>query len=191
MQSGKVRLPFHTFERRNKMEVYIGYALIFLARVVDVSMATTRTLMVVQGRKAQAAMIGFFEVGIYVTALGKVVSSLDNPFNLLAYCAGFAAGNFVGITIENKIALGNLSAQIIMKNVNNAELVDALRQNGFGVTILEAQGIEGPREILNVVLNRKDMKKLKGVVDSIDNHAFITINNITPVRGGYFAPMKK
>jgi len=109
----------------------------------------------------------------------------------LAYCAGFAAGNFVGITIENKIAMGNLSAQIILKSSSESDLVDALRCNGFGVTILEAQGIEGPREILNVVLNRKDMQKLKSVVDSVDNNAFITINNITPVRGGYFAPMKK
>lgn len=173
------------------MEALLGYALIFMARVVDVSMATTRTLMVVQGRRLQAAAIGFFEVGIYVTALGKVVSSLDNPLNLLAYCAGFAAGNFVGITIENKIAMGNLSAQIILKSSSESDLVDALRFNGFGVTILEAQGIEGPRDILNVVLNRKDMQKLKSVVDMIDSNAFITINNITPVRGGYFAPMKK
>ena len=173
------------------MEEFLGYALIFLARVVDVSMSTTRTLMVVQGRKFQASMIGFFEVGIYITVLGKVVSSLDNPLNLLAYCGGFAAGNFVGITIENKIALGNLSAQIIMKNANNGDLVDALRQNGFGVTILEGQGIEGPREVLNVIFNRKDMQKMKETVDSIDKNAFITVNSITPVRGGYFAQMKK
>jgi len=87
------------------MSLLLGYALIFFARVVDVTLATIRTLMVVQGRKVQAAMIGFFEVGIYITVLGKVVSGLDNPFNLLAYCAGYAAGNYVGITIENKIAL--------------------------------------------------------------------------------------
>lgn len=173
------------------MEMFLGYALIFFARVIDVSMATTRTLMVVQGRRLQAAFIGFFEVGIYVTALGRVVSSLDNPFNLLAYCLGFAAGNFVGITIENKIALGNLSAQIILKTSNNEELVNQLRQNGFGVTILEGQGIEGPREVLNVALNRKDLTKLKNLVDSIDKHAFMTVNNISPIRGGYFTTMKK
>ncbi|SRR5690554_1741700 len=173
------------------MEMFLGYALIFLARVIDVSMATTRTLMVVQGRRLQAALIGFFEVGIYVTALGKVVSSLDNPMNLLAYCLGFAAGNFVGITIENKIALGNLSAQIILKTSNNEELVNQLRQNGFGVTIIEAQGIEGPREVLNVALNRKDLTKLKNLVDSIDEKAFMTVNNISPIRGGYFSSIKK
>lgn len=147
--------------------------------------------MVVQGRKVQAAMIGFFEVGVYVTILGKVVSSLDDPLNLLAYCFGFAAGNFVGITIENKIALGNLSAQIILKTSNNQELVDQLRQNGFGVTIMEGQGIEGPREVLTVALNRKDLTKLKNLVDSVDQKAYITVNSISPIRGGYFSSMKK
>jgi len=121
------------------MPLLFGYALIFFARVVDVTLSTIRTLMVVQGRKPLAALIGFFEVGIYISVLGKVVTSLDNPYNLLAYCAGFAAGNYVGITIENKIALGNLSAQIILKTAENKELVDTLRDNGFGVTVIQGQ----------------------------------------------------
>ena len=173
------------------MPILFGYALIFLARVVDVTLATIRTLMVVQGRKTQAALIGFFEVGIYITVLGKVVSGLDNPFNLLAYCAGYAAGNFVGITIENKIALGNLSAQIILATADNHELVDALRANGFGVTIIQGEGIKGPKEVLNIALNRKDLNKLKKLIYEFDMDAFITVNSTNPISGGYFAPSKK
>ena len=109
----------------------LGYILIFVSRVCDVSLATIRTLMVVQGRKVQAAAIGFFEVIIYIVALGEVVSSLDNPMNLLFYALGFAAGNYVGIMIENKIALGNLGAQIILKTDDNKELIDRLRENTF------------------------------------------------------------
>ena len=168
-----------------------GYLLIFFARVADVTLSTIRTLMVVQGRKVQAALIGFFEVGIYVTALSKVVNSLDNPLNLLAYCLGFAAGNYVGITIENKIALGNLSAQIISRTSDNTELINSLRENGFGVTIIVGQGIEGPRDVLNVVLNRKDLNKLKKLVYDINKDAFITVSSINPISGGYFASMKK
>ena len=97
------------------MSALFGYLLIFLARVSDVSLGTIRTLMVVQGRKWQAALIGFFEVTIYVVVLGTVVSNLKNPMNLLSYSLGYACGNFVGITIENKIGLGNLAAQIILK----------------------------------------------------------------------------
>ncbi len=79
--------------------------------------------MVVQGRKIHAAIIGFFEVSIYVTALSKVVGNLDNPGNLLAYALGYACGNYIGITIENRIALGNLAAQVILKEENNIELI--------------------------------------------------------------------
>lgn len=173
------------------MELLFGYAIIFIARVIDMSMSTVRTLMVMQSRKITAAIIGFFEVGIYVSVLGKVVDGLENPWNLLAYCAGFATGNYVGITLENKIALGNLSAQIILRTANNDILVDTLRKEKFGVTIIEGQGIEGPREILNVALNRKDLQKLKKIVDSIDSNAYVTVNNISPIRGGYFGTMKK
>ena len=173
------------------MSLVLGYAIIFFARVVDVTLATIRTLMVVQGRKGFAALIGFFEVGIYIIVLGKVVTSLDNPLNLLAYCLGFAAGNYVGITIENKIALGKLSAQIILKTADNKDLVDTLRVNGFGVTIIQGEGIEGPKEVLTIILNRKDLNKLKKLAYSFEKKAFITVSNINPISGGYFASVKK
>ena len=146
--------------------------------------------MVVQGRRVQAAMIGFFEVGIYVTALGSVVKDLDNPYKLLVYCLGFATGNFVGITIENKIALGNLSAQIILRDAENKELVNSLRENGFGVTIIQGEGINGPKEVLTVALNRKDLESLKKLVYEFEEKAFITVSNINPISGGYFSQIK-
>lgn len=168
-----------------------GYLFIFFARVVDVTMATVRTLMVMQSRKLQAAIIGFFEVIIYITALGKVVDSLDNPISLLAYGLGFACGTYVGIIVENKIALGNLAAQIILKTADNKELIDVLREKKFGVTIIEGHGIQGPREILNIALNRKDLEKLKELVYKFDDKAFITVNSINPISGGFFHSVKK
>ncbi|NLK43626.1 MAG: DUF2179 domain-containing protein [Tissierellia bacterium] len=173
------------------MEFILGYLFIFFARVTDVSLATIRTLMVVQGRKLQAALIGFFEVSIYVTALSKVVSSLDNPLNLLSYALGFACGNYLGITIENKIALGNLAVQIILKISEKEELIQELRDKGFGVTVIEGQGLEGTKEILNVAINRKDLETLKKKVYEYDKNAFITVNNINPISGGFFASVKK
>ncbi len=169
----------------------LGYLFIFVARVIDVTCSTIRTLMVVQGRKLQAAVIGFFEVTIYITALGKVVDSLDNPMNLLVYGLGFACGNYVGIMVENRIALGNLGAQIILKSSGNKELIDILRGNKFGVTIMDGYGIDGPREVLTVALNRKDLAKLKSIVYSYDPKAFITVSSINPISGGYFSTIKK
>lgn len=173
------------------MELLLGYAFIFFARVIDVSMATVRMLMVVQGRKLHAASIGFFEIILYVTALNKVVNGLDNPLNLLAYAFGFACGNYVGITIENYIALGKLSAQIVLKDDDNEELIDFLRDNKFGVTVVEGCGKEGSREILNIALNRVDLNKLKDLVYASNPDAFITTSNINPVSGGYFSPKKR
>jgi uncharacterized protein YebE (UPF0316 family) len=168
-----------------------GYLIIFMARVIDVSLATFRTLMVVQGRRLPAAIIGFFEISIYVTALSKVVNDLGDPFKLLSYALGFACGNYIGITIENKIALGNLSVQIILKTSDNKELKQLLREAGFGVTVLVGQGIDGTREILNLVINRKDLDSLRKIISEYDEKAFMTVNNINPISGGYFASTKK
>lgn len=173
------------------MGFLVGYFVIFIARVLDVSLATFRTLMVVQGRRLPAAMIGFFEISIYVTALSKVVNDLGDPFKLLSYALGFACGNYIGITIENKIALGNLSVQIILKTSDNKELKQLLREAGFGVTVLVGQGIDGTREILNLVINRKDLNRLRKIISEYDEKAFMTVNNINPISGGYFASTKK
>jgi uncharacterized protein YebE (UPF0316 family) len=173
------------------MGLIAGYLIIFISRVVDVSMSTMRTLMVMQGRKVQAAMIGFFEIIIYITALNKVVSGLDNPLNLLAYALGFACGTYVGITIEGKIALGNLSAQVVLKTDENEELIETLRANGFGVTVLEGKGKDGKREILSIAMNRKDLDTLRTLVIQFDPKAFITVNSINPVGGGFFSAIKK
>ena len=173
------------------MGMVLGYLFIFIARVIDVTLATIRMLMVMQGRKVQAAIIGFFEISIYITALGKVVNSLDNVGNVFAYALGFACGTYVGITIENRIALGNLSAQVVLKGHDDMELVEALRESDFGVTVLEGQGREGNRKVIHVVINRKDLEKFKSIIYDYDNEAFITVSSINPISGGYFSPGKK
>lgn len=173
------------------MELILGYILIFLSRLVDVSMGTMRTLMVVQGRKWQAATIGFFEIAIYVVVLGKVVNNLNNPLNLLSYASGYAAGNYVGIIIENKIALGKSSVRVILKSEDNDELIAILRDQGFGVTVVQGKGREGVREILNIIIDRKKIVDLQKILSDYDEKAFVTVSSISPISGGYFAPKKK
>src|SRR6056297_1513927 len=114
-------------------ELILGSILIFLARVMDVSMGTIRTLMVVRGKRIYAALIGFFEVTIYIIALQKVVTSLDRPLNLIAYSLGLAAGNYFGSLLEEKMALGQISAQLI-PGKNQQQMIKNLREAGFGVT---------------------------------------------------------
>ena len=103
----------------------------------------------------------------------------------------FACGTYVGITIESKIALGNLGAQVILKTNDNVELIESLRDNGFGVTVLEGKGKDGNRDILSIAMNRKDLNTLRNLVSAYDEKAFITVSSISPIGGGYFSSIKK
>lgn len=130
-----------------------GYLFIFFARVIDVSLATMRTLMIVRGKGFIAGSIGFFEVIIYITALNKVVGGLDNPINLIVYALGFATGNFMGSYIEEKLAIGLTTIQIITER---HDICISIREMGFGVTVLEGKGKEGVKQVLMVSLPRKN-----------------------------------
>ncbi|WP_026895483.1 DUF2179 domain-containing protein [Clostridiisalibacter paucivorans] len=174
------------------MSVFLGYLTIFMARVIDVSMGTIRTIMVVQGRKTQAALIGFFEIIIYTMALATVVKQLDDIGNILFYALGFACGNYVGGYIEEKMALGDITAQIILKSNENVDnIIEDLRDNGFGVTVLEGQGKEGVRKILKITLKRKNINNLRQIIDNLDNEAFITVSDAKYIKGGYFTKITK
>jgi hypothetical protein len=98
------------------MEAILGYLLIFFARLADVSLATFRMIMVIRGKRIIAACIGFVEATIYILAVGKVLSAMNNPLNILAYALGFATGNYVGIFLEEKMALGSIIVQVILEH---------------------------------------------------------------------------
>lgn len=169
------------------MDALLGYFFIFFARVCDVSLATVRTLMVVRGNRLQAAIIGFFEVIIYITALNEVVGKLNNPFNLLVYAVGFATGNYVGSLIEEKLALGLTTVQVVTKD---PELCNKIRNLGYGVTVLNGFGKEGTRHVLLISLARKNVPDLISYVESEDESAFVTIMDTKSVKGGYFKQSK-
>lgn len=97
------------------MGIVLNFLFIFFARVVDVSLLTVRMLMIVRGKKYLAAVLGFFEVTIYIVALGRVMTSLDNWVNILAYSSGFAVGNIVGSVLETKMAIGTIMVRIVPK----------------------------------------------------------------------------
>ena len=143
-----------------------------------------RTILVVQGRKIPAAILGFFEVVIYIMILNTLMQSMDNVFNIIAYGLGFAAGNFVGISIEDKLALGYISVQIIIREESEHELTEALRKRGYGVTVLE--GHETKNSVLIAVIGRKEYDKLRYVTKKIVPNSFITVNSIKQWTGGFF-----
>ncbi|MGI6604696.1 MAG: DUF2179 domain-containing protein [bacterium] len=168
----------------------LGYLFIFVARVVDMSGTTIRTIMVVRGQRLIAAIIGFFEVIVYILALNQVVGKLDNPFNLLAYALGFATGNYVGSAIEERMALGFVTVEIIPSQYDSP-LADLLREQGFGVTCFAAEGREGPRLVLHVLLKRKKLTQLLDMLRETDDNAFYTIMDTRATRGGFLGQQGK
>ncbi|SKC92491.1 DUF2179 domain-containing protein [Maledivibacter halophilus] len=169
----------------------LGYLFIFIARVADVSLFTIRMLFIVRGKRVQAALLGFVEVIIYITALGKVVSGLSDYRNLLVYALGYACGNIVGSFLEEKLAIGKITAQIVCSHCDGKILAENLRDEGFGVTVVEGEGRDGKRYILNVMMNRKNIKKLYNILDQLEKRPVVTVFDIKSIKGGYFAKMKR
>ncbi|MEC9488292.1 MAG: DUF2179 domain-containing protein [Halanaerobium sp.] len=168
----------------------LGVLFIFFARVVDVSMATIRTLMIVRGKRLYAALIGFFEVTIYILALSRVVNSLDSPVNLLFYALGFSAGNYLGSFLEEKLAMGNISAQVIPSG-HSREMAAILREEDYGVTEMEGMGREGVKNVLIISLKRKELPGMLALIEEVDEDCFVTIMDARTTRGGYFKPRRK
>jgi uncharacterized protein YebE (UPF0316 family) len=172
------------------LQLALGYFLIFAARVLDMSMATIRLLLLVRGKRFQAAVIGFFEVLIYILALNMVVNNLDNIFNLLVYSLGFAAGNYVGSYVEEKMALGHATVQVIPKE-KDEDMAAELRKLGYGVTVITGSGREGPRRILIITIKRKSLPELMRVIDELDRDSFVTVMDTQFIHGGFWEKKAK
>jgi uncharacterized protein YebE (UPF0316 family) len=166
------------------MEAILGGLLIFCLRLCDVTLGTLRILMTVRGRKYLAALIGFFEVTIFIVAVSQVVRNVHNVWMVLGYSSGFAAGTLVGMTIEERLALGFTVVRIISTDIQN-KIAEALRALGYGVTEMTGQGLRGAVEILEVVVQRHDLPVVLQTIDEVDSKAFVTVEETRRVYRGY------
>lgn len=166
------------------MEAILGGLLIFCLRLCDVTLGTLRIVMTVRGRKLFAALFGFIEVTIFVVAISRVVRNMGNPWLVLGYSSGFAAGTLVGMTIEERLALGWTVVRIISTDLSK-RVAEALRLAGFGVTEMSGQGMRGTVEIFEVVVRRVDLPKVLQTVDQVDSKAFVTVEETRRVYRGW------
>ncbi len=164
------------------IEIILGAVLIMFMRIADVTLGTFRTILVVQGRKYYAAMTGFFEVLIWIFAMRYIVQHMDHTINLLGYAVGFALGNVMGITLEQRVALGYTQINIVSLH-HTDDIANKLRSSKFGVTILPAEGGSGGVSIVIVIAKRKFQKQIMKIVESVDKRAFITVQQSMPYRG--------
>jgi len=163
--------------------------LIFIARICDVSIGTIRIIFVSKGRKYIAPILGFFEVLIWITAISKIMQNLDNYVNYIAYAAGFATGNFVGMIIEEKLAVGFQMIRVFTYQ-NGPGLVQSLNIGGFGATSVEAHGAKEKVHIIYTIVQRTELQRVLNIIDEFNPRAFYTIEDIRTVNEGIF-PVRK
>ncbi len=165
--------------------------LIFLARICDVSIGTLRIIFVSKGKKNIAPILGFFEVLIWIIAISKIMQNLDNYINYVAYAAGFATGNFVGMIIEEKLALG-IQMIRVFANERGRDLVQILNSNGFGATTVEAHGAKDKVHLVYSIVHRHELERVLDLINEFNPKAFFTIEDVKSVNeGGIFSTRKQ
>lgn len=163
-----------------KSEAFVLYGiplLIALARIVDVSIGTLRIIFIAKGLRLWAPILGFFEVSIWLGAISQVMENLTNLTNFFAYALGFSLGNYIGMYIENRLALGMVVVRIITK-VDSSELVRALRAMRSSVTVADAQGNTGAVKIIFTVIKRSDIAHVRELILKYNPQAVYSIEDV-------------
>ncbi|MEQ8525077.1 DUF2179 domain-containing protein [Gracilimonas sp.] len=151
--------------------------LIFFARIADVSLGTLRITMVSRGYKWQSALLGFFEVLIWVIVVAQLLKNLNHWVNYIAYAAGFSAGTFIGLYIEDKMKVGTVLVRIITLN-KSEELIEALKEAGIALTSIDAKGGFNDVKVIFTVMKRKKLNKVFNIVKDIDPEAFFSTEDV-------------
>lgn len=159
--------------------------LIFIARILDVSIGTIRVIFITRGYKFIAPILGFFEVLIWLAAIRQVMVNLTNVVCFFAYAIGFAAGTFAGMYIEEKISVGKVILRIISRR-DAASLISALNKRGYVTTVTDAQGPKGRVKIIFTVIERHDLPQVTGIINKFDHHTFYSIEDVKYARENNF-----
>jgi len=163
--------------------------LIFVARVIDVSLGTVRVIFVSRGFKYLAPVVGFFEILIWLLAIGQIMKNLSNPACYIAYAGGFALGNFVGIHIAEKLSLGLVMIRVVTKK-DAASLVDFLKAENYGVTSVDGHGTSGQVKVVFTIVPRREARGVVELIKKFNPHAFYSIEEVGLVEKGIF-PVRK
>lgn len=163
--------------------LYIG---ILLAKIVEVSIGTTRIVLITRGERGLGALLGFFEVMIWVILVSTVLSNItEDPIKVVVYAVGFALGNYVGSVVEQRLGIGTVRIEAILLEIHGEEVAQKIRDKGYAVTVIEGKGMNHNRKVLIMNIKRKDYQSVVKMIRSFQENVMITINDIKPVYGGY------
>jgi uncharacterized protein YebE (UPF0316 family) len=158
------------------METTLLALLIFGLRILDVSIGTVRIVVLVRGRRFLAGGLGFVESLVWVTAAGLVLTNLDSPIKAVAFASGYAAGTILGSTIERWIGVGDAMVRVIT-GVDSPPVADHLRAEGYAVTVINGEGLNGDVRIAFTVIGRRRARRVLEVVRNANPEAFVTIED--------------
>lgn len=171
------------FESQTSILIYIG---IFLAKLIEVSLATLRAVLNNRGQKLVAATIGFFEVMLWIYLASIVLKDVSSdPLKVVVYCLAFSCGNYVGVTLEEKIALGMSVIEILVSETEAKNLAKILRDEGYGVTTIESYGKEDKKVIVKTYLKRKQLNHAVSIIKQHGTGSFFSISDVKSLVGGY------
>lgn len=163
------------------------YLIILFAKIVEVSISTIRLVYINKGERVIGAILGFVEIMIWLLVVSSVLNNItEDPFKILAYAAGFSLGNFIGVTIESKIAVGLSSIQVVVNYEAGEILAEILRDESYGVTIIDGRGRDDSKKtLLFIQLKRKKIPEAVKLIKQNAPDAYITVNDIKSMVGGY------
>jgi uncharacterized protein YebE (UPF0316 family) len=138
----------------------------------------------VRGVRTWATLLGLLEVTIWITAMGRVMGQLDNPWNIAGYALGYSAGTWLGMWIENRLAFGSVEVHTISLT-KSTQVAEAIREAGYGVTQFQGFGESGPVCIVGTIAERKHLDGLLKNIHEVDPSAFITVDDTRKVIGGH------
>ena len=161
--------------------------LVCAAKIVEITIQSLKTCMMVKGQRLKAAGLGFLECTIWGLVISTIIGTLgDNPLLLLFYCVGYATGLFLGSTIENKIALGTSNLELIANDESTEKITEYLKEKGRGYTVFDGHGSTDKMNMIFIVLPRREVSKvLKEIRTLCDNKVFVVASDVSKYAGGY------
>jgi uncharacterized protein YebE (UPF0316 family) len=163
--------------------------LIFVARTCDVTLATLRNVFIARNIRKIVPILGFFEVLIWLIAVSQTIKNLNNIACYIGFAGGYSMGIYVGLAIEQKLALGKQVVRIIT-NQDPGELTKAMYDARMGVTLIDGKGAKGPVKVIFSTVKRKDVEVLDHLIRTHTPNAFYTVEDIRNANQGVFNDQK-
>jgi len=165
--------------------------LILFARLIEVSIGTLRVILMNKGYRLISSILAFIEVSIWVVVASRVLIGIqENYLKGIVYAFGFASGVFLGSVIESKVALGTVLIQAILPFEKGLEIAASLREEGLGVTSVDAEGKDNKKVVLMIYSKRRHKEKIINKIHLLEPSSLIVSNDVSTLQGGYISPTR-